>query len=194
MSLVQARRGVAKREPGPMSTQPATSRRLTHRLILPRDANHHGTLYAGSLLALVLEAGYATAYRAVGQSANLVLKRVLDLRCYEPVRSARSSRFAVRGLPGPGPRRGRAPGTPLPDRPSPGRIASCSSSRSTKTAGPSRSPSSPITTSWNSNRPGPHSAIGPTAPGDPGLTGRSLHFPGNFDNSVSAGPYPRSIE
>src|SRR3954453_18826750 len=58
---------------------------LTHRLILPRDANHHGTLYAGAMLSLVLEAGYATAYRAVGPSANLVLKRVLDLRCYAPV-------------------------------------------------------------------------------------------------------------
>lgn len=58
---------------------------LTHRLILPRDANHHGTLYAGVLLSLALEAGYATAYRAAGAAANLVLKRVLDLRCYEPV-------------------------------------------------------------------------------------------------------------
>jgi acyl-CoA hydrolase len=58
---------------------------LTHRLILPRDANHYGTLYAGVLLSLALEAAYATAYRAVGTSANLVLKRVLDLRCYEPV-------------------------------------------------------------------------------------------------------------
>lgn len=58
---------------------------LTHRLILPRDANHHGTLYAGTLMSLTLEAGYATAYRAAGRSANLVLKRVLDLRCYEPV-------------------------------------------------------------------------------------------------------------
>jgi acyl-CoA thioesterase YciA len=58
---------------------------LTHRLILPRDANHHGTLYAGVLLSLALEAGYATAFRAAGLNANLVLKRVLDLRCYEPV-------------------------------------------------------------------------------------------------------------
>lgn len=58
---------------------------LTHRLILPRDANHHGTLYAGVLLTLALEAAYATAYRAAGLNANLVLKRVLDLRCYEPV-------------------------------------------------------------------------------------------------------------
>src|SRR3954452_23879351 len=58
---------------------------LMHRLILPRDANHHGTLYAGVLLSLALEAGYATAYRAAGANANLVLKRVLDLRCYEPV-------------------------------------------------------------------------------------------------------------
>jgi acyl-CoA thioesterase YciA len=58
---------------------------LTHRLVLPRDANHYGTLYAGTLLALALEAGYAAAYRIAGPSANLVLKRVLDLRCYEPV-------------------------------------------------------------------------------------------------------------
>jgi acyl-CoA hydrolase len=37
------------------------------------------------LLALALEAAYAAAYRAAGLNANLVLKRVLDLRCYEPV-------------------------------------------------------------------------------------------------------------
>ena len=58
---------------------------LTHRLILPREANHHGTLYAGSLVALALEAAYSTGYRAIGDSANLVLKRVLDLRCLRPV-------------------------------------------------------------------------------------------------------------
>jgi len=58
---------------------------LTHRLVLPRDGNHHGTLYAGVLLTWALEAGYATAFRAAGLNTNLVLKRVLDLRCYEPV-------------------------------------------------------------------------------------------------------------
>src|SRR5262249_32000404 len=58
---------------------------LTHRLILPRDANHHGTLYAGVLMSMALEAGYAAAYRAGGDPANLVLRRVLDLRCFEPV-------------------------------------------------------------------------------------------------------------
>src|SRR5262249_9690979 len=42
-------------------------------------------LYAGVLMSLALEAGYATGYRAAGASANLVLKRVLDLRCYVPV-------------------------------------------------------------------------------------------------------------
>ena len=90
---------------------------LTHRLILPRDANHHGTLYAGSMLALALEAGYATAYRSVGRSANLVLKRVLDLRCFEPVSIGRV--VEIRGLEV---YRARAhvvvglTGTPLPDR------------------------------------------------------------------------------
>lgn len=58
---------------------------LTHRLILPQDANHHGTLYAGSLLRIALEAGYATAYRLVGGKANLLLRRVLSLECNEPV-------------------------------------------------------------------------------------------------------------
>jgi acyl-CoA hydrolase len=57
----------------------------SHHLVLPRDANHYGTLYAGSLLSLALEAGYATAFRIAGPHASLVLKRVLDLRCYDPV-------------------------------------------------------------------------------------------------------------
>ncbi len=69
---------------------------LIHRLILPRDANHHGTLYAGVLLSLSLEAGYATAFRAAGLNANLVLKRVLDIRCYEPVSVGRV--IQIRGI------------------------------------------------------------------------------------------------
>ncbi len=93
---------------------------LTHRLILPRDANHHGTLYAGVLMSLALEAGYAAAYRAAGQTANLVLKRVLDLRCYEPV--AVGHVVEIRGIEV---RRARAMvvvavyGTPLPHRTGP---------------------------------------------------------------------------
>src|SRR5262249_35342161 len=58
---------------------------LTHRLILPTDANHYGTLYAGSLLRITLEAAYATAWQEVGVHANLVLRRVLNLECYKPV-------------------------------------------------------------------------------------------------------------
>jgi acyl-CoA hydrolase len=56
-----------------------------HRLILPADSNHHGTLYAGSLLRLALEAGYATAWRHCGPQANLLLRRVLNLECLRPV-------------------------------------------------------------------------------------------------------------
>lgn len=56
-----------------------------HRLIVPADTNHHGTLYAGSLLRLALEAAYATAWRHVGPEANLVLRRVLNLECLRPV-------------------------------------------------------------------------------------------------------------
>jgi acyl-CoA hydrolase len=56
-----------------------------HRLVLPTDANHHGTLYAGSLLRLALEAGYAAAWQHVGTRANLVLRRVLNLECLRPV-------------------------------------------------------------------------------------------------------------
>jgi acyl-CoA thioesterase YciA len=58
---------------------------LTHRLILPVDANHHGTLYAGSLMRIALEAAYTTANCAVGETANLLLRRVLSIECYRPV-------------------------------------------------------------------------------------------------------------
>src|SRR5580704_18095655 len=56
-----------------------------HRLVLPTDANHYGTLYAGSLLRLALETGYATAWKHIGTEANLVLRRVLNLECLRPV-------------------------------------------------------------------------------------------------------------
>ncbi len=58
---------------------------LSHRLVLPGDANHHGTLFAGSLLQISLEAAYAAACRSVGRKANLVLRRVLSIECYHPV-------------------------------------------------------------------------------------------------------------
>jgi acyl-CoA thioesterase YciA len=99
---------------------PPDDENVTHRLILPRDANHHGTLYAGVLLSLALEAAYATAYRAAGLNANLVLKRVLDLRCYEPVPIGRVIEIRGREV-----FRARAQvvvalwGSPLPDRSAP---------------------------------------------------------------------------
>jgi acyl-CoA hydrolase len=58
---------------------------LSHKLILPSDANHHGTLYAGAMLRYILEAGYATAWKHVGPKANLLLRRVLNLECLRPV-------------------------------------------------------------------------------------------------------------
>ncbi|MDY3551066.1 hotdog domain-containing protein [Gemmata sp. JC717] len=57
----------------------------SHKLVLPADANHHGTLYAGAMLRLVLEAGYATAWKHIGPEANLVLRRVLNMECLRPV-------------------------------------------------------------------------------------------------------------
>ena len=69
----------------------------THRLILPADANHHGTLYAGSLLRIALESAYATAFRTIGTDANLLLRRVLNLECYRPV--AVGSMIEIRGAP-----------------------------------------------------------------------------------------------
>jgi acyl-CoA thioesterase YciA len=91
---------------------------LTHRLILPRDANHYGTLFAGGLLSLALEAAYASAYRTIGPSANLVLKRVLDVRCFEPVKVGQVIEIRGREV-----HRARAMvviglyGSPLPSRP-----------------------------------------------------------------------------
>ncbi|HEV3435841.1 MAG TPA: hotdog domain-containing protein [Gemmata sp.] len=58
---------------------------LSHKLILPSDTNHHGTLYAGAMLRYILEAGYATAWKHVGSGANLVLRRVLNMECLRPV-------------------------------------------------------------------------------------------------------------
>jgi acyl-CoA thioesterase YciA len=57
----------------------------SHRLVLPADANHHGTLYAGSLLRYALETAYATACRGAGPQANLMLRRVLSLECRQSV-------------------------------------------------------------------------------------------------------------
>ena len=57
----------------------------SHRLVLPADANHHGTLYAGSLLRYALEAAYATGSRATGPAANLMLRRVASLECRRSV-------------------------------------------------------------------------------------------------------------
>ena len=115
-------RGGAGAEVGRMAIshddEPSETR--TFRLVLPRDANHHGTLYAGALLSLALEAAYAAAYRAAGLSANLVLKRVLDLRCYEPVPVGRVVEIRGREV-----HRARAQivialwGAPFPQRPSP---------------------------------------------------------------------------
>jgi acyl-CoA thioesterase YciA len=56
-----------------------------HKLILPTDANHHGTLYAGSMLRIALESGYATAWKHIGPRANLVLRRVINMECLKPV-------------------------------------------------------------------------------------------------------------
>jgi acyl-CoA thioesterase YciA len=70
---------------------------ISHRLILPVDANHHGTLYAGSLLRLALEAAYATSARTVGEGANVLLRRVLNIECYRPVHVGQV--VEIHGLP-----------------------------------------------------------------------------------------------
>ena len=57
----------------------------THRLVLPADANHHGSLYAGSLLRYALEAAFAAGSRAIGPDANLMLRRVLSIECRRAV-------------------------------------------------------------------------------------------------------------
>ena len=60
---------------------PVATETASHRLVLPADSNHHGTLYAGSLLRYALEAAYAAACRSAGVGANLMLRRVLSLEC-----------------------------------------------------------------------------------------------------------------
>lgn len=58
---------------------------VSHRLVLPADANHHGTLYAGSLLRFALESAYAAGSRGTGPTANLMLRRVVSLECRRSV-------------------------------------------------------------------------------------------------------------
>ncbi len=36
-------------------------------------------------MRIALEAAYATAFRCIGQDANLLLRRVLSIECYKPV-------------------------------------------------------------------------------------------------------------
>lgn len=67
------------------SHSPSAAHIQSHRLVLPADANHHGTLFAGSLLRYGLETAYAAASRAVGPKANLMLRRVLSLECRKSV-------------------------------------------------------------------------------------------------------------
>ena len=64
---------------------PAAPETTSHRLVLPADSNHHGTLYAGSLLRYALEAAYASACRGAGPEANIMLRRVLSLECRRSV-------------------------------------------------------------------------------------------------------------
>jgi acyl-CoA thioesterase YciA len=64
---------------------PVAAETTSHRLVLPADSNHHGTLYAGSLLRYGLEAAYAAACRGAGPGANLMLRRVLSLECRRSV-------------------------------------------------------------------------------------------------------------
>lgn len=84
-------RGAARTAPAPdpaalpMVPTGGNQETRTHHLVLPRDTNHYGTLYAGVVMSLALEAAYAAAFRVAGPQPNLVLKRVLDLRCHEPV-------------------------------------------------------------------------------------------------------------
>jgi acyl-CoA thioesterase YciA len=75
-------------EPSPTRSEPrlpGPPETANHRLVLPADTNHYGTLYAGALLQYGLETAYATASRAVGPAANLMLRRVLSIECRQSV-------------------------------------------------------------------------------------------------------------
>jgi acyl-CoA hydrolase len=69
----------------------------SHRLVLPADTNHYGTLYAGSLLRMALESAYITTNRVVGSQTNVLLRRVLSLECYRPV--PEGTLLEIRGAP-----------------------------------------------------------------------------------------------
>src|SRR5262245_58180024 len=83
-ALVASHQYYCPRNPSPAPGRPMSITH-SHKLVLPSDANHHGTLYAGAMLRLVLEAGYATSWKHIGPEANLVLRRVLNMECLRPV-------------------------------------------------------------------------------------------------------------
>ena len=140
------------------------------------------------MLSLVLEAGYATAYRAVGPSANLVLKRVLDLRCFEPVSIGRVVEIRGREV-----HRARAQvvvgltGTPLPGRPGPWMDGLMQFVQVDESGRPEPLAVEPEPDARSTfRRPGPRSGSGPSAPGDPVVSpGQPASWrPGSAANSA----------
>lgn len=56
------------------------------KLILPQHSNHRNTLYGGDLFQIALEASYLTACDYIGPQANIVIRRALNIECYQTVK------------------------------------------------------------------------------------------------------------
>jgi acyl-CoA hydrolase len=55
-------------------------------LIKPADLNHHGTLFAGTMAAWLIEACFVSVVRLLGRSEDIVCTRVHDMEFREPLR------------------------------------------------------------------------------------------------------------
>jgi acyl-CoA hydrolase len=55
-------------------------------LIKPADLNHHGTLFAGTMAAWLIEACFVSVVRMLGRTEDIVCTRVHDMEFREPLR------------------------------------------------------------------------------------------------------------
>jgi len=55
-------------------------------LIKPADLNHHGTLFAGTMAAWLIEACFVSVVRLLGRPEDIVCTRVHDMEFREPLR------------------------------------------------------------------------------------------------------------
>lgn len=65
----------------------ALGRAVVDELVLPASGNHHGTMFAGAAMTLVIRAAYIAAARAAGRLVVLAAVEQVDFRAPVPIGS-----------------------------------------------------------------------------------------------------------